>query len=174
MIPLDCCPIVALWSQLDIGNCRKSPEGFYARRGHKIGHSRNGKRDKFLYSSLIAGEDVRISVEKSRVSRPRAAFDRARVVELRAAGRSWRETVAALGVSVRTARRVYAQGVAKLSSPETGAVARKKKNELRVLDLVWRKHLNLPHFVFGGRHGHAGGVLSIRWINSALHAIIIP
>jgi DNA invertase Pin-like site-specific DNA recombinase len=54
------------------------------------------------------------------VGRPRTVFDRARVVELRAAGRSWRETAAALAVSVRTVRRVYAQGVAKPSSRETG------------------------------------------------------
>ena len=54
------------------------------------------------------------------VGRPRAIFDRAAVVELRSAGRSWRETAAALGVSVRSARRVYAQGVAKPSSREMG------------------------------------------------------
>ena len=54
------------------------------------------------------------------VGRPRAVFDRAAVVELRAAGRSWRETAAALGVNVRSARRVYAQGVAKPSSREMG------------------------------------------------------
>jgi DNA invertase Pin-like site-specific DNA recombinase len=52
----------------------------------------------------------------SAIGRPRAVFDRARVVELRAAGWSWREMAAVLAVSVRTVRRVYEQGVAKRSS----------------------------------------------------------
>jgi DNA invertase Pin-like site-specific DNA recombinase len=52
----------------------------------------------------------------SAIGRPRAVFDRARVVELRAAGWSWREMATALAVSVRTVRRVYEQGVAKRSS----------------------------------------------------------
>ena len=52
----------------------------------------------------------------SGIGRPRAVFDRARVVELRAAGWSWRQIAAALAVSVRTVRRVYEQGVAKRSS----------------------------------------------------------
>ena len=47
-------------------------------------------------------------------------FDRARVVELRAAGWSWRQMAAAPAVSGRIVRRVYEQGVAKRSSPETG------------------------------------------------------
>ena len=51
----------------------------------------------------------------SAIGRPRAVFDRARVVELRAAGWSWRQMAAALTVSVRTVRRVYEQGVAKRS-----------------------------------------------------------
>jgi hypothetical protein len=59
--------------------------------------------------------------QERRSSRRASRGDRAPVVELRAAGRSWRETAAALAVSVRTARRVYAQGVAKPSSRETGA-----------------------------------------------------
>src|SRR5215472_5777410 len=54
------------------------------------------------------------------VGRPRTVFDRARVVELRAAGRSWRQIAATLSVSTRTVIRVYAQGVAKGSSQETG------------------------------------------------------
>jgi DNA invertase Pin-like site-specific DNA recombinase len=50
------------------------------------------------------------------IGRPRAVFDRASVVELRAAGRSWRQIAAALSASVRTVRRV---GVAKPSAWET-------------------------------------------------------
>jgi len=58
------------------------------------------------------------------IGRPRAVFDRARVIELRDAGRSWRQIAAALSASVRTVRRV---GVAKPSSCEIetgGAKAR--------------------------------------------------
>jgi DNA invertase Pin-like site-specific DNA recombinase len=57
----------------------------------------------------------------SAIGRPRVVFDRARVIELRDAGRSWREMAAALAVSVRTVRRVYGS-VAKTSSwgAETG------------------------------------------------------
>jgi DNA invertase Pin-like site-specific DNA recombinase len=54
----------------------------------------------------------------SAIGRPRVVFDRARVVELRAAGRSWRQIAAALSASVRTVRRV---SVAKPSSCETEA-----------------------------------------------------
>jgi orotate phosphoribosyltransferase-like protein len=54
-------------------------------------------------------------------------FDRARVIELRAAGASWRDIAAELAISVRTATRVYAQGVAKSLSRVTrtrGAMTR--------------------------------------------------
>jgi DNA invertase Pin-like site-specific DNA recombinase len=54
----------------------------------------------------------------SAIGRPRVVFDRTRVVELRDAGRSWREMAVALSLSVRTVRRVY-EGVAKPSSLET-------------------------------------------------------
>jgi DNA invertase Pin-like site-specific DNA recombinase len=47
------------------------------------------------------------------IGRPRAVFDRASVIELRDAGQSWRQISAALGVAVRTVRRVYNSGVAK-------------------------------------------------------------
>jgi DNA invertase Pin-like site-specific DNA recombinase len=54
------------------------------------------------------------------IGRPPVVFDRARVVELRAAGQSWRQIAAALSVSTRTARRVYEQGsVAKPLIKET-------------------------------------------------------
>jgi len=53
------------------------------------------------------------------IGRPRSVFDRARVAELRAAGRSWRQIATGLSVSVRSARRVHARGVAKPSSRET-------------------------------------------------------
>jgi DNA invertase Pin-like site-specific DNA recombinase len=60
------------------------------------------------------------------IGRPRAVFDRAAVVELRAAGQSWRQIAAALSVSVGTVRRVY-DGVPKPSDRETasgGAIKR--------------------------------------------------
>jgi DNA invertase Pin-like site-specific DNA recombinase len=47
------------------------------------------------------------------IGRPKAVFDRARVIELRDSGQSWRQISAALGVAVRTLRRVYSSGVAK-------------------------------------------------------------
>ena len=54
------------------------------------------------------------------IGRPHVVFDRAAVVELRGAGRSWREIATELSASVRSVRRVYAQGVAKPSAKETG------------------------------------------------------
>jgi hypothetical protein len=53
------------------------------------------------------------------VGRPRAVFDRARVVELRDAGRSWRRIALALSVGVATVCRAYDQGVPKPSVKET-------------------------------------------------------
>jgi DNA invertase Pin-like site-specific DNA recombinase len=47
------------------------------------------------------------------IGRPHVVFDRAAVVELRGAGRSWREIAAALGVSTGTARTVFNSGVQK-------------------------------------------------------------
>jgi DNA invertase Pin-like site-specific DNA recombinase len=60
----------------------------------------------------------------SAIGRPPAIFDRARVLEMRESGRSWRQIATALSASVRTVRRV---SVAKPSSCETetgGAKAR--------------------------------------------------
>ena len=68
---------------------------------------------------VVAGiEHARVHGTKSgsAIGRPRAIFDRARVLELRESGRSWRQIAAALSASVRTVRRV---GVAKPSSCET-------------------------------------------------------
>ena len=53
------------------------------------------------------------------IGRPRAVFDRAAVVELRASGRSWREIATALGVSTGTARTVFNSGVQKPIERET-------------------------------------------------------
>ena len=53
------------------------------------------------------------------IGRPHAVFDRAAVVELRAAGRSWREIATALGVSTGTARAVFNAGVQKPLARET-------------------------------------------------------
>jgi DNA invertase Pin-like site-specific DNA recombinase len=44
------------------------------------------------------------------IGRPLVLFDRARVIELRTAGQSWRQIAAALSVSTRTVRRVYEHG----------------------------------------------------------------
>jgi DNA invertase Pin-like site-specific DNA recombinase len=55
----------------------------------------------------------------SAIGRPRVVFDRCQVVELRMAGRSWRQIGAALSVSVATVRRVFAAGVPKPSRAET-------------------------------------------------------
>jgi DNA invertase Pin-like site-specific DNA recombinase len=49
----------------------------------------------------------------SPIGRPRAVFDRRQVIELRAAGRSWRQIAAALGISTGTARAVFNAGVQK-------------------------------------------------------------
>lgn len=54
------------------------------------------------------------------IGRPRVVSDRVRVIELRAAGRSWRQIAAALSASVATVRRVYERGgVPKPSARET-------------------------------------------------------
>ncbi len=47
------------------------------------------------------------------IGRPRAVFNRARVLELREAGRSWRQIAAELGTTVRTVRRVCQAGMPK-------------------------------------------------------------
>jgi DNA invertase Pin-like site-specific DNA recombinase len=58
------------------------------------------------------------------IGRPKVVFDRARVAELRDAGQSWRQIGTALGVAVRTVRRVYNAGVAKPAALSgTGSVA---------------------------------------------------
>jgi DNA invertase Pin-like site-specific DNA recombinase len=72
---------------------------------------------------ILAGlEHARSRGTKSgrQIGRPVVVFDRAQVVELRCAGRSWRDIAAVLAISVRTARGVYAQGVAKPLNRETG------------------------------------------------------
>jgi len=47
------------------------------------------------------------------VGRPRAVFDRGRVIELLDAGQSWRQNAAVLSIGMGTVRRVYEQGVPK-------------------------------------------------------------
>lgn len=59
---------------------------------------------------ILAGlEHARVRGTKSGapIGRPRAIFNRAQVVELRAAGQSWRDIAASLGVSVVTAYSAY-------------------------------------------------------------------
>jgi DNA invertase Pin-like site-specific DNA recombinase len=58
----------------------------------------------------------------SPIGRPRAVFDRARVVEMRNAGRSWRQIATVLGISTGTARTVFNSGVQK-PSPERAVAA---------------------------------------------------
>ena len=72
---------------------------------------------------IVAGlEHAKVHGTKSgaAIGRPRAVFNRAAVVELRAAGQSWSQMAAALGVGVGTVRRTYEQGLPKPSSRETG------------------------------------------------------
>jgi DNA invertase Pin-like site-specific DNA recombinase len=76
-----------------------------------------------IQKRVIAGiEHAKAKGTKSgaAIGRPRAVFDRASVVELRAAGRSWRQIASALSVSVATVRRFYSEGVPKPYSKETG------------------------------------------------------
>ena len=76
---------------------------------------------------VVAGiEHARVHGTKSgsAIGRPRVVFDRAGVVELRAAGRSWRQIAAALSASVRTVRRV---SVAKPSACETETASAKAR-----------------------------------------------
>ena len=54
------------------------------------------------------------------VGRPRAVFDRGRVIELRDAGQSWRQIAAVLSISMGPVCRVYEQDVPKGSPSETG------------------------------------------------------
>jgi DNA invertase Pin-like site-specific DNA recombinase len=79
------------------------------------------------------------------VGRRRAIFERARVVGLRAAGRSWGETTAALGVSVRSdgasMRKVW-------QNPPRGRwESMVESNGLRWCDRVW-----LNQMVLARRH----------------------
>jgi DNA invertase Pin-like site-specific DNA recombinase len=77
---------------------------------------------RVIQERVIAGiEHARSRGTKSgaAIGRPRAVFDRARVIDLRAAGRSWRQIATMLSTSTRTVRRVYEQGVAKPSSCES-------------------------------------------------------
>jgi DNA invertase Pin-like site-specific DNA recombinase len=94
------------------------------------------------------------------IGRPRVVFDRVRVVELRDAGRSWRQIAAELSVSVATVRRVYEQGVPKPFARET---AMAELNELSVPEYLCRNHLfltrsetpSLPTLVISAVETHA-------------------
>jgi DNA invertase Pin-like site-specific DNA recombinase len=57
----------------------------------------------------------------SPIGRPHVVFDRASVVELRAAGRSWRQIATALCISTGTARSAFSTGVQKPIARETAA-----------------------------------------------------
>ena len=65
---------------------------------------------------ILAGlEHARVRGTKSgkAVGRPRAIFDRAQILELRAAGQSWRAIAATLGVGIATVHRAFQMGVPK-------------------------------------------------------------
>jgi DNA invertase Pin-like site-specific DNA recombinase len=77
---------------------------------------------RVIQERVVAGmEHARARGTKSgaAIGRPRVVFDRARVLELRAAGRSWRQIAAALGISTGTARAVFNTGVQKPHARET-------------------------------------------------------
>src|SRR5215469_16675073 len=59
---------------------------------------------------MVAGLDharARGTKSGQAIGRPRAVFSRARVVELRDAGQSWRTIASTLGISTGTARAAY-------------------------------------------------------------------
>ena len=79
---------------------------------------------RVIQERVIAGlEHARARGTKSgaAIGRPRVVFDRVKVIELRDAGRSWRQIAAALSVGVATVRRVYSGGVPKPCAKETGS-----------------------------------------------------
>ena len=80
------------------------------------------KQERLRISERVKAGLDRVRVAGSRtgrpIGRPRAIFNRAQVVERRAAGQSWRDIAAALGISTGTARTVYVN-VQKTSACET-------------------------------------------------------
>jgi DNA invertase Pin-like site-specific DNA recombinase len=77
---------------------------------------------RVIQERVIAGiEHAKARGTKSgaAIGRPHVVFDRARVLELRHAGRSWRQIAAALGISTGTARTVFNTGVQKPLARET-------------------------------------------------------
>jgi putative DNA-invertase from lambdoid prophage Rac len=81
---------------------------------------------------VIAGlEHARTRGTKSgaAIGRPKVVFDRLAAVELRNAGRSWRQIAKELSISTATARRVYEQGsgVSKPCSREGGVSSPKER-----------------------------------------------
>jgi DNA invertase Pin-like site-specific DNA recombinase len=93
---------------------------------------------RVIQERVIAGiEHAKAKGTKSgaAIGRPRAVFDRAGVVELRATGRSWRQIAAALSVSMGTVRRVYEQGVPAAIVPSSfGVVAEVPRRVVILLD----------------------------------------
>jgi DNA invertase Pin-like site-specific DNA recombinase len=84
-----------------------------------------------IQERVVAGLDyARKNGTKSglAIGRPKAVFDRPRVMELRNTGQSWRQIAALLGVAVRTVRRVYQSGAAK--PPAVSTSARRKSVSL--------------------------------------------
>jgi DNA invertase Pin-like site-specific DNA recombinase len=79
---------------------------------------------------VIAGlEHARANGTKSgaAIGRPKVVFDRLAVVELRNAGRSWRQIAKELSVGLATVHRVYRQGVPKPIAKDTGSTGAAKR-----------------------------------------------
>ena len=77
---------------------------------------------RVIQERVIAGlEHARARGTKSGapIGRPKAVFDRVRVIEMRNAGVSWRTIASALGTSTGTARAVFNAGVQKPLAKET-------------------------------------------------------
>jgi DNA invertase Pin-like site-specific DNA recombinase len=89
------------------------------------------KQERLRISERVKAGLDRVRVAGSRtgrpIGRPRAIFNRAQVVERRAAGQSWRDIAAALGISTGTARAVYHSGVQKPPARDTAARGAKQR-----------------------------------------------
>jgi DNA invertase Pin-like site-specific DNA recombinase len=83
---------------------------------------------------ILAGlEHARAKGTKSGapIGRPRLVFDRARLVELRASGASWRAIAKALGISVGAAHKAFRGDVHKPISREAAGYKRRSNNRPR-------------------------------------------
>jgi DNA invertase Pin-like site-specific DNA recombinase len=101
---------------------------------------------RVIQKRVIAGmEHARARGTKSgaAIGRPRAVFDRDRVLELRAVGRSWRQIAAALGISTGTARTVFKTGVQKPLAKRPATVT--QSHNLQTPEPACRNQMVLTH-----------------------------